>query len=461
VALTAAGAPPAATSRLTSGWGRTAPVRADVVTPRDAAEVAGAPASAGTRGALPRGLGRAYGDAAQNAGGTLLDLSRLDAISDFDAERGAVTAGAGVSLDRLMRVTLQRGWFVPVTPGTRFVSLGGAIACDIHGKNHHRDGSISRHAEWLELVAPGAGPRRITSADDAFAATAGGMGLTGVVTAARLRLLPVRTSAIRVTTERACDLADLMDRLSAGDDDYRYSVAWIDCLARGRSLGRGVITRGDHAEPDELPARDRAAPLAFDPRRAVAAPRLVPPGLLNQGSMRLFNAAWFRRAPTYARTIEPLARFFHPLDAVRDWNRLYGPRGLIQYQAVLPFGREDALVELVERLSSAGLGSFLAVLKRFGAEAPLLSFPRPGWTLAVDFPAASERAGPVLDQLDELVAASGGRVYLAKDARLRPELLGAMYHELARWQEIRDRLDPQRVMVSDLARRLGIAGDPP
>jgi decaprenylphospho-beta-D-ribofuranose 2-oxidase len=454
---TATDAPPAlaGSERLLSGWGRTAPTRALVVSPGEPGTVAAALASAGPRGAVARGLGRAYGDAAQNAGGLVIDTAGLDRLPAFDVEHGTVTVEAGVSLDRLASAVLPFGWFLPVTPGTAQVTVGGAIASDVHGKNHHRDGSFGEHVERMTLVTPAGERRELHPEDDLFWATAGGMGLTGVVVQATLRLLRVETARIREDVERCDDLDDVMARMAAHDDDYRYSVAWIDCLARGRRLGRSVLLRGDHARRDELPAG--IAPLERRRGLRLVAPPWVPSGLLRRETVAGFNEAYYRHAPREERgRLVALDPYFYPLDFVSGWNRMYGARGFVQYQLALPFGREEVLREVLERLSGARVPSFLAVLKRFGRQRGVISFPQPGWTLALDIPAGDPSLAPLLDGLDELVASAGGRVYLSKDSRLRPDLLEAMYPELPRWRELQAAADPEGVMRSDLARRLGL-----
>ncbi|MFF7484262.1 FAD-binding protein [Streptomyces luteogriseus] len=441
-----------------TGWGRTAPTAAWLIRPRSYEEAAAAVRDCGARGGIPRGLGRAYGDAAQNAGGSVLDMTALDRVHAIDADGGTVLCDAGVSLHRLMEVLLPLGWFVPVTPGTRYVTVGGAIGADIHGKNHHVSGSFARHVLALELLTADGEIRTVIPGTALFDATAGGMGLTGVILTATIRLQPVETSLMSVDTERATDLDDLMARLAATDHRYRYSVAWIDLLARGAATGRAVLTRGDHAPLDALPARLRRDPLAFRTPRLPATPEILPEGLLSRTTVGLFNELWYRKAPR-ARTgrLQRISGFFHPLDGVPHWNRVYGRGGFVQYQFVVGHGREDALRRIVRRISEHRCPSFLAVLKRFGEADPgWLSFPVPGWTLALDIPAGLPGLGAFLDELDEEVAAAGGRVYLAKDARLRPELLAAMYPRLDDFRELRAELDPHGVFVSDLARRLSL-----
>ncbi|MFJ6634554.1 FAD-binding protein [Streptomyces sp. NPDC091376] len=441
-----------------TGWGRTAPSAALLVRPRTFDDAAAAVHRCGTRGAIARGLGRAYGDAAQNAGGAVLDMTGLDRIRTIDAEAGVVVCDAGVSLHRLMEVLLPLGWFVPVTPGTRYVTVGGAIGADIHGKNHHVSGSFSRHVLSLELLTADGELRTVLPGTELFDATAGGMGLTGIVLSATVRLHRVETSLMSVDTERAADLDDLMARLTGTDDRYRYSVAWIDLLARGAATGRSVLTRGEHAPLDALPRRARRRPLGFRPLRLPAAPALVPEGLLGRASVTLFNELWYRRAPR-RRTgeLQSIPAFFHPLDGVPHWNRIYGRSGFVQYQFVVGHGQEEALRAIVGRIARHGCPSFLAVLKRFGEGDPgWLSFPMPGWTLALDLPAGLPGLGVFLDELDDVVAGAGGRVYLAKDSRLRPELLAAMYPGLDRFRALRARLDPRGVFVSDLSRRLSL-----
>jgi decaprenylphospho-beta-D-ribofuranose 2-oxidase len=442
------------------GWGRTNPTVADEIDV-DAGGLAAALKEAGARGALARGLGRSYGDAAQNGGGLVLRLASKAGDIILDASAGTVTVGAGVSIDELLHVTVSRGFFVPVTPGTRFVTIGGAIASDIHGKNHHVDGSIGTFVESITMMlADGStavvGPDRNPAL---FWATIGGMGLTGVVVDATIRLLPIETSRMRVDTSRIGDLDTLLSTMSESDDDFRYSVAWIDLVAKGRNLGRSVLTRGDHARLVELDAGQAVAPLDYGPHQLVAVPPIVPPmGVLNHATIAAFNEVWFRKSPK-DRTgeIQGIGAFFHPLDLVGSWNRLYGRRGMVQYQFVVPFGEEDAMRTVVERLSASGAASFLAVLKRFGAANPApLSFPQAGWTLALDIAGGSRGLGDLLHGLDRVVLDAGGRHYFAKDSHMTPEAVRRGYPRLDEWKAVRAEVDPNGVWQSDLGRRLGL-----
>jgi decaprenylphospho-beta-D-ribofuranose 2-oxidase len=450
--------------RLLRGWGRTAPSsgRLAEVPGTDREALAALVRSLPRRGAIARGLGRSYGDSAQNGGGVAIRLASDDAPGEpaivINHGESTITAAAGVSIDELLRASVPAGFFVPVTPGTRFVTIGGAIASDIHGKNHHVDGTFGRHVRQITMMlADGSvveiGPDRDP---ELFWATVGGMGLTGIILRATFTVLPIETSRCTVDTERASDLDDLMS-LMADDDAYRYSVAWIDLMARGAALGRAVLTRGDHSRIEELAPRQAAYPLQYRANHLGSVPPLIPPkGFLNHATVAAFNEFWFRKAPKRRiGHVVSIPSFFHPLDAVGHWNRLYGRRGFLQYQFVMPFGEEAALRHVVERLADSGTTSFLAVLKRFGEanEAPL-SFPKPGWTLALDVPGGASGLVGLLAELDDVVLGAGGRHYLAKDATTTPEAIRRGYPRLAEWQAIRDRVDPHRRWASDQSRRL-------
>jgi decaprenylphospho-beta-D-ribofuranose 2-oxidase len=456
---------------LLAGWGNTAPSAARVLPAATGDDVTGAlaatfPTATGSagRGVIARGLGRSYGDAAQNAGGAVVDLTAgVRRPVHLDAVTGLVTAWAGVSLDEVMRTIVPRGFFVPVTPGTRHVTLGGAVAADIHGKNHHADGTFGRHVTSVQLrLASGdtvvVGPDRDP---ELYWATTGGLGLTGIIEQVTFRALPIETSRMLVETSRAADLDAVMASMAEHDEWVRYSVAWIDVLARGRSLGRSVLTVGDHAPRGAL-GPGTGDPFAFDPRPLAMAPPVVPNGLLNRFTIKAFNELWFRKAPVHrVDELQSIGAFFHPLDGVVSWNRLYGPRGFVQYQCVVPFGAERSLRRIVERLSATGTASFLAVLKRFGSAAPgPLSFPTEGWTLTLDIPAGLGGLASLLDELDRHVLDSGGRLYLAKDGRMNPAHLAPMYPRLAEWQAVQRRADPLGRMQSDLARRLSLCLPP-
>ena len=440
--------------RLLTGWGRTAPSRACVVSAHNEAEIEEVLATAGRRGVLARGLGRSYGDAAQNGGGTVVELGELGidggrTAIDLDPATGFARCAPGVSLDALIRHALPLGWFPPVTPGTRWVTVAGAVAADVHGKNHHRDGTFSAFVRAIRLSTPALGTLPLSSSHspDIFWATVGGMGLTGIITEVEVALRPVGSAVVDVETSRCDSLDEVIEAVRRGEGDRRYTVAWIDVQSRN---GRGVVTAGDHV--------DGSAPatLPLPPRPRLSIP-VVPPGpLLTRSTVAAFNEIWFRRFPRGRHLLrQPLWGFFYPLDGVGHWNRVYGPGGLVQYQVVVP--SEGTLRTIVERLRKGRVPVALAVLKTFGAaNAAPLSFPMVGWTLAVDLPRDTPGLAQLLDDLDALTVADGGRTYLAKDARVRPELLPAMYPRLGHWREVRDRVDPGRVLSSDHSRRLAL-----
>ncbi|MFM7262386.1 MAG: FAD-dependent oxidoreductase [Acidimicrobiales bacterium] len=443
-----------------AGWGRTAFSVAETTVPTSEDDVRRVAVSPGARGAVARGLGRSYGAAAQNAGGSVLLMPDTPVGRPFrlDPSSGTVVAPAGMSLDEILRRVVPEGWFVPVTPGTRFVTVGGAIAADVHGKNHHVDGSFGAHVCSMRVLLSSGevvtlGP---TERPEWFWATVGGMGLTGVILDAEFTLLPIGSSRVRVETERLADFDAVVAAMSPGSDDgYRYSVAWVDLLATGRSTGRGVLTRGDHADASDVGKGD---PLEYDPKVMVAAPSWVPNGLLNKASIRVFNEAWFRKAPSRRHVgLESIPAFFHILDGVRRWNHLYGSAGFIQYQLIVPLSEVDVLRKVIETFASRGVASFLAVLKRMGAQNPApMSFPTEGWTLTLDMGTRIRGLAGLLAAVDTMVLDAGGRHYLAKDSHITPSAVRRGYPRFAEWQATQHEMDPAGSWNSDLARRLGL-----
>jgi decaprenylphospho-beta-D-ribofuranose 2-oxidase len=462
-------AAPITAERSLTGWGRTRASTARVVRPRGSNDVLEALAGGVGRrgGVIARGAGRSYGDAAQNGGGEVLDMRGLRRILSIDRERRLLSAEAGATVAELLTALAASGLMLPVVPGTRHVTLAGAIASDIHGKNHHRDGGIARHVVSLSLCTP-AGERLEVSPEsdrELFHATLGGMGLTGVIVAATLRVEPL-PACVADDADRTDGLEQTLALMTA-DDPHRYSVAWLDLLAPGSKCGRAIVSRSN-----PVPARSdgqegarrggrraRRSPMHL-PRPLFDVPRRFPGAVLAPPAVRAFNALRWRSAPRSRRGHElALAPYFFPLDVLGEWNRLYGHGGLIQYQFVIPVGQEAGLMHCFELIRKRRLPVYLAVFKRLGAASGgPLSFPLEGWTLAADLPADTPGLGRALDELDELVATCGGRVYLSKDARLRPEALRAMYPELDRFEVQRARVDPEGVLRSDLGRRLGLCG---
>ena len=406
-------------------------------------------------GVLARGMGRSYGDAAQLAGGLVLCTEALKRC-EFDAATGMVTAGAGVTIGELLEQFVPQGWMVPVVPGTQHVSIGGAIAGDIHGKNHGTAGTFGSHVSEIGLLTADGEERALGPTDQLFQATLGGMGLTGVIVWATIRLAPVSSAFLSVDTDRVGDLDEALVALSEPGGPHR--VAWLDLL--GARPGRGIVTRAAHLAGDEVPPGSSGSATVG---ATASVPAAWPGALLRPASVRAFNELRFRRAPERERErVESIGAHMFPLDALDAWPRLYGRAGFLQYQLVVPYGGERALSGVIEVLRGARVPCYLAVLKDFGESngAPL-SFPTAGWTLALDLPRAAAGIEAALDRCDELVAEAGGRVYLSKDARMRPDALRAMYPRLEEWRAVRDRADPDRVWRSDLSDRVGLVADAP
>lgn len=385
---------------------------------------------------LPFGNGRSYGDSCLAASDQVLALRPLNRLIAADWERGTLRVEAGATLGEILRVALPRGWFLPVTPGTKFATVGGAIANDVHGKNHHRRGTFGLHVVRFGLLRSDRGALECSRHEhaDLFAATIGGLGLTGVVLWAELQLLPVRTGLIDSTSIRFGNLDEFFALSNEHDAQHEYTVAWIDCLARGRQLGRGIFTLGDHADSGALDVQ-RGSRLAM--------PVTPPFSLVNPLSLRAFNTLYYHRHPagTQRRTVG-YDGFFYPLDGIAHWNRMYGPRGFQQYQCVLPErDARTATAALLALITEHNAGSFLAVLKRCGAQASpgLLSFPLPGVSLALDFPQLAEKNRKLFERMDNIVATAGGRLYPAKDAHMSGADFRRAYPA---WQQVEALRDP-------------------
>lgn len=427
------------------GWGRYPRLDAQLAFPATAAQCADVLAQRPSL--IARGLGRSYGDS--SLAPQMLCTRHLDMLQAFDAATGTLTCAAGTTLDEILRVFVPRGWFLPVTPGTRFVTVGGAIASDVHGKNHHVDGSFSQHVTQIDLLL-GNGERVRASAGehaDLFGATCGGMGLTGIILSATLRLKPIRSSEIVETTLKLPDLASVLAAF-AENAAAPYSVAWIDCLARGAALGRSLLMLGEHAPGGALDVQEQA------PRPV---PVELPAALMNRFTAQAFNGLYYGRVrqPRSTRRV-PFEPYFYPLDALADWNRLYGRGGFVQYQFVLPRGAEAGLREVLQHIADAGQGAFLAVLKAFGpGNGHPLSFPQEGYTLAVDFK-AEPAVFELLDRLDGIVLQHGGRHYLAKDARMSEATFKAGYPRWPEFEAVRERYHAIGRFASAQSRRLGL-----
>lgn len=442
-----------------AGWGRYPVAEELCARPERRREAIEAVESRNGDSVLAYGLGRSYGDAALNDRQRAILTERLDRMLGFDPESGWLRLEAGVSLEEIIDTFLPRGYFPPVVPGTRFVTVGGAVGCNIHGKNHHHAGSFGDHVRRLEMLTADG---EVVWCDretrpDLFWATVGGMGMTGLILSAEIELRSVESAAIEMESIRFENLEEFFE-VSEESDDFTHVVSWIDCVATGDSMGRGVLMRGRHAPAGTEVEPGPLGRLSEQVKNLADGRPLESNHLLNRATIRLFNEAFFHKeTPGRTEKTEGYESFFFPLDAVEHWNYVYGERGFLQWQCVVP-GRSD-IREILEVISDSSMASFLAVIKEFGERTHGgLSFPEPGFTLALDFPNYGEPLFEMLEHLDELVVEAGGKLYLGKDARLSKSDFRRMYPEWERWKEVRDEWDPEGVFQSDLGRRLGLVG---
>lgn len=409
-----------------SNWGNYPVVDADVVRFDSLDELR--QKTADCESIIPRGNGRCYGDSA--LGKTIVSTLHYNKLKSFDPETGEVACQAGVLLADLLDVFVPRGWFLPITPGTKLITVGGAIASNVHGKSHHVTGSFSNCVSEFELMLPGGEIKKCSRTEnpELFVMTHGGMGLTGLILSATIKLMPVETAYVRERMVKTRNLDEIMDLFEASTD-WTYSVAWIDCLSKGERLGRSIMMLGEHAKKDELVnPRHAQHPLDLKNGLQLGVPFMFPNFALNKLTMHAFNFAYYHKMLKKESThITDYNTFFYPLDAVDNWNRIYGTRGFTQYQFVLPkeSGREG-LRAILTRIADSGMGSFLAVLKLFGEEESFMSFPMAGYTLALDFP-VQKGLFELLAELDEMVADYGGRLYLTKDVRMNEEMFFKTY----------------------------------
>lgn len=459
---------PPTSARTLTGWARTSPTTAQVLTTSDPEIVAAAvhrvaeqnesKPSHLRRGVIARGLGRSYGDNAQNGGGLVVDMSALNRIHSMDAETHIVDVDGGVSLDQLMRAALPFGLWVPVLPGTRQVTIGGAIGCDIHGKNHHSAGSFGNHVRSMELLLADGTVRHITpDGDDAplFWATVGGNGLTGIILRATIEMTPTETAYFIADGDVTASLDETIAIHSDGSESrYDYSSAWFDAISGPPKLGRAALSRGSLATLDQLPAKLQKDPLRFSAKPLLTFPDVFPNGLANKYTFGPIGELWYRKSGTYRGKVQNLTQFYHPLDMFGEWNRAYGPAGFLQYQFVVPPQAVGEFKKIIHDIQRSGHYSFLNVFKLFGPgnQAPL-SFPIEGWNVCVDFP-IKEGLGAFVADLDRRVLEFGGRLYTAKDSRTSADTFHAMYPRIDEWIAVRRSVDPTGVFASDMARRL-------
>ncbi|NKB25132.1 MAG: FAD-binding protein [Kiritimatiellae bacterium] len=408
-----------------------------------------------TTSCIPRGLGRCYGDASLQS--HILSTDRLNRFLSFEPITGTLTCEAGVSFAEILTFFVPRGWFPPVTPGTKFITVGGAIASDIHGKNHHRAGTFCEHIESITLKLSNGQISQCSLSEnkELFHATCGGMGLTGLILQATFKLTPIESAYIKEEVIKAKDIDEIMDLFEASAP-FPYSVAWIDCLAKGKQLGRSIMMRGGHARLENC--KGLKNPFLLRPTKPINIPFFLPDALFNKWTIKSFNALYYHKKRTISKLmLVDYDTFFYPLDRIYHWNRMYGKRGFIQYQFVLPKPSScEGIKKILNKIGQEGKGSFLAVLKLFGkANQNVLSFPMEGYTLALDFPLTDD-IFDFLDRLDTIVLDYGGRIYLTKDARMKDTLFSKTYTNLSRFLTIKKEWDKAGKFQSMQSKRLGI-----
>jgi decaprenylphospho-beta-D-ribofuranose 2-oxidase len=419
-----------------TGWGRALTAESDIARPERAAHLA----TIASEGPVI-GNRRSYGDACLNSGGKVIDATRLDRLLSFDPDTGILHVEAGCAVGRIADVFAPRGWLPAVMPGTGFATVGGCIANDVHGKNHHGLGSFGQHVEEITLIQDGRS--KVVKAGSAlFKATVAGLGQTGAIISAKLKLIPCKGDVMMVTEQRMDGWDDFLAHLDSSQ--ATYTVGWIDATAKGDKLGRGILEEGETGYG-----------LMDKPNKSKSVPFNAPHFALSKPIVKAFNNAYFKRVPASGRTsVKPIQDFFFPLDKIHDWNKLYGKRGFHQFQCVVPIDQAPVLREMLEVIASSSLASPLAVLKRMGAgSAGYMSFPMEGYTLAVDFPNRAQ-AGLLIARLEEMTENAGGKIYLAKDALCSAKRVKAMYPDLKQWQREAAKADPTRALETDMTRRL-------
>jgi FAD/FMN-containing dehydrogenase len=402
---------------------------------------------------IPRGNGRCYGDASLAV--TTISTLNYKRILSFDTVNGEFECQSGLTLDKILEVIVPKGWFLPVTPGTKFITVGGAVGSDVHGKNHHVDGSFSNHIIEMDVMLADGTVMMCSRSQhsDLFEATCGGMGLTGMITRVKFRLKKIETSYVRQKQIKAENLDELL-ALFEQYKDYTYSMAWIDCLTKGEHFGRGILIVGEHAKENELNEKQKTKKLEVHGKTKITFPFNLPSWVLNTLTVKAFNFLYYgKNFRKEINNVVPYEPFFYPLDAILHWNRGYGKKGFVQYQFVLPLSAKEGLINILRRISDEGLGSFLAVLKVFGKQDSLISFPDEGFTLALDFPVRNGLFR-FLDELDQIVLQYGGRLYMSKDARMKPEVLFKGYPRIEEFKSILRKYNPSGKLSSLQSRRL-------